>query len=287
MHAAQQFVFMDELHEAGAKQVLGKKIKSGGVAEGRAVLDLLARHPSTARFISTKLARRFVADEPPEELVQRMAATFLDSGGEIREVLLTMIRSEEFWSAETVDSKVKTPLEFMASLLRATDAELSDLPGLAPAESDAGMGGGMTGSSVRRRMPGALIALRDLGQPLYGAQPPTGFADSADAWVSTGALLQRFRVGFAVAADKLPGLHVEVVDPPRDQPIDEYLGQLGRELTGKTPSPATIETLQSQLDLPPEELEELGVPAHFTRSPEARARLALAWMAASSEFQRK
>jgi hypothetical protein len=105
--------------------------------------------------------------------------------------------------------------------------------------------------------------------------------------VSTGALLQRFRVGFAVAADKLPGVRVDVADAPRDQPTDEYLIELGRELTGKTLSPSTIEALQAQLDLPPAELEELGVPAHFASSPEARARLALAWMAASSEFQRK
>ena len=268
LHAGQGFVFMDELHERGAKQVLGTKIKSGGVTEGRAVLDLLAEHPATARFISTKLARRFVADEPPADLVERMAETFLDSGGEIREVMLTMIRSEEFWSAENVEAKVKTPLEFTVSLLRATDAELSDL-------------------SRRRKIPGALIALRDLGQPPYGAQPPTGYADSAEAWVSTGALLQRFRVGFAVAADKLPGVRVDVADAPRDQPSDEYLIELGRELTGKTLSPSTIEALQAQLDLPPDELEELGLPAHFAHSPEARSRLALAWIAASSEFQRK
>jgi hypothetical protein len=208
-----------------------------------------------------------------------------------------MIRSEEFWSSEAVGSKVKTPLEFTVSLLRATGAELADLPGLVipgarnelgalPARGS-GMSGSMGVASRPRRLPGALVALRDLGQPLYGAQPPTGYEDRAAAWVSTGALLQRFRFGFAVAADRLPGVQLDVPVPPRHQPTEAYLAELGRGLIGRLPSPVTLEAVQAQLELPPEELEELGLPPRFARSPEARSRLALAWMAASSEFQRK
>jgi uncharacterized protein (DUF1800 family) len=287
LQAGQQFVFVNEMHDGGTKQVLGTKIKKRGVEEGRAVLDLLARHPQTASFISTKLAQRFVADEPPPSLVSRMAETFLSTDGDVREVLLTMIRSEEFWSPDAVKSKVKTPLEFVASLLRATDAELGDLPGVRSTETRGQDDTTVSWTATGRQMPGALGALRDLGQPLYGAQPPTGFPDDAASWISTGALLQRFKVGFAVAADKLPGVRVPNFTTFKGGVTEEQLAEMGRVLLGSTPSTATLAALDHQLDLPPDELEALGVPARFASTPQARSRLALAWLVASPEFQRK
>jgi hypothetical protein len=218
-----------------------------------------------------------------------MTQRFLDSGGEIREVLLTMLRSEEFWSPEAVGAKVKTPLEFTVSLLRATDADLADLPGLevGTGEELLPMSAGIGAGGVSRGAPGLLLALRDLGQPLYGLQPPKGYDDRAQAWVSTGAMLQRFKIGFAVAVGKLPGVQVKLGSIPRHHSLESYLAELGRSLLGRTPSEETLKVLQAQLELPPVRMEQFGVPARFARSPEARSRLALAWLAASPEFQRK
>ena len=167
------FMFQPRMHDAGAKLVLGHTIKAGGGQhDGEQVLDILARHPSTARFISTKLARRFVSDTPPKALVDRAAKRFHETDGDIREVVRTIITSSEFFAAAAYRAKVKTPFEFVVSALRATGTDAaSGLPFMA--------------------------ALRDLGMPLYMCQPPTGYADRADAWVNTGALLAR--MNFAVS----------------------------------------------------------------------------------------
>lgn len=167
------FRFEPRIHDNGGKRVLGKSIRAGGGRrDGEIVLDMLAAHPSTARFIATKLARRFVADEPPASLVDRAAARFRQTGGDIREVVRTIVTSPEFFAAGAYRSKVKTPLEFVASAVRATGAE------------------------VRNGTP-LVQALRQLGMPPYMCQPPTGYSDKADAWVNTGALLNR--MNFAVA----------------------------------------------------------------------------------------
>jgi uncharacterized protein (DUF1800 family) len=167
------FRFEPRLHDDGEKVVLGRRLRAGGGRQdGEEVLDLLARHPSTARFIATKLARRFVSDTPPEALVARAARRFTETDGDLREVVRTIITSDEFFSAEAHRAKVKNPFELVASAARATGVD-----------------------PVR---PGQLDrALREMGMPLYGAQPPTGYADRAEAWVSSGALLSR--MDFAVA----------------------------------------------------------------------------------------
>ena len=171
------FVFEPRLHDVGEKLVLGHRIKSGGGKhDGEEVLDILAAHPSTARFIATKLARRFVSDTPPKPLIERAAKRFHDTNGDIREVVRTIVTSPEFFSAEAYRAKVKTPLEFVVSAVRATGLETaSGLP--------------------------LAAALRNLGMPLYMCQPPTGYADRADAWVNTGALLAR--MNFAVSLTTL------------------------------------------------------------------------------------
>jgi uncharacterized protein (DUF1800 family) len=178
------FTFDPRMHEPGTKIVLGHKIKTNGEKEGREVLHLLARHPSTAKFISTKLAMRFVSDNPPPALVDRMAQAFLKKDGDIREVLRTMFRSPEFWSADAYRAKVKTPLEFVVSAIRATGADVSEAQPL-----------------VRE--------LNTLGMPLYGMQPPTGYSMKAEAWVNSSALLGRMNFALALAAGKLKGVQLD------------------------------------------------------------------------------
>jgi uncharacterized protein (DUF1800 family) len=176
------FAFEPRMHDNGEKMVLGTKIKAGnGKKDGEQVLDLLARHPSTARFIATKLARRFVADDPPKPLVDRAAARFRDTDGDIREVVRTIITSPEFFDAAAYRAKVKTPFEFVVSAVRAS------------------------GADAVNAMP-LVQSMRDLGMPLYGCQPPTGYSDRAEAWVNTGALLNRMNFAVALSSGALRGV---------------------------------------------------------------------------------
>ena len=174
------FRFEPRIHDNGEKIVLGHRITAGGKQDGERVLDILAAHPSTARFIATKLARRFVADVPPQALVDRAAARFRETGGDIREVVRTIVTSPEFFAANAYRAKVKTPFEFVVSAIRATGI---DLTGALP----------------------VVQTLRDLGMPLYGCQPPTGYADRADAWVNTGALLGRMNFAVALTGGRMRG----------------------------------------------------------------------------------
>jgi uncharacterized protein (DUF1800 family) len=178
------FTFEERMHEPGDKQVLGHRIKPGGEKEGRQVLHILAHHPSTARFISTKLAMRFVSDDPPPALIDRMTQTFLKKNGDISEVLKTMFHSPEFWAPESYRAKVKTPLEFVVSAVRTSGAEVSDATPLAR-------------------------QLQNLGMPIYGMQPPTGYSMKADAWVNSSALLGRMNFALALAAGKVKGVQVD------------------------------------------------------------------------------
>ena len=148
------------------------------------MLHLLAHHPSTAKFICTKLAMRFVSDNPPPALVDRMAQTFLKKDGDIREVLKTMLDSPEFWAPDAYRAKVKTPLEFVVSAVRASGAEVTDAMPLAR-------------------------QLQNMGMPLYGMQPPTGYSMKADAWVNSSALLGRMNFALALTAGKLKGVQVD------------------------------------------------------------------------------
>jgi uncharacterized protein (DUF1800 family) len=188
------FRFEPRMHDVGEKNVLGRRIAAGGgKKDGDEVLALLARHPSTARFIATKLARRFIADEPPKSAVERAAKRFTDTDGDIREVVRSIVTSPEFFAAEAQRAKVKSPFEFVVSAVRAT--------------------GTVAGNGQ------ALVqAVRNLGMPLYGCQPPTGYADKAEAWVNSGALLNR--MNFAVSLTSLrqrgsgPLSRVGAQDPP-------------------------------------------------------------------------
>ena len=221
------FKFDDRLHDPDPKFVLGKKIHAGGMKDGEQVMELLSRHPSTAKFISTKLARRFVSDTPPDTLVQRMSQTFQSTDGDIRAVLKVMIYSPEFWSREAYRSKIKTPFELVVSAARSL------------------------GTDVGTPMPLVQWTGR-IGEPLYQCQPPTGYSDKADAWVNTGALLNRLNYSLALAANRVRGSHTDVAsllgensqDDPKSalhRAVQVFLGQV---------APATLETLEKQLDSP-------------------------------------
>ncbi len=176
-YQAGQFEFNERRHEPGSKTVLGRTIHEGGEKEGLEVLHMLATSPATAQFVSEKLAVRFVSDAPPQALVDRMAASFLKSNGDIKTVLRTMFQAPEFWSSEVYRAKVKTPEEFVISAVRASGAEVKN--------------------------PQALVqSLDKLGMPLYGMQTPNGYSWMKDGWVSTGALVSR--MNFCAGADRGP-----------------------------------------------------------------------------------
>ncbi|MFI5347286.1 MAG: DUF1800 domain-containing protein [Elusimicrobiota bacterium] len=163
-----QFVFRRRMHDPGAKVLLGEPYAWAGEAEGEKALDRLARHPATARFIALKLCRRFVSDDPPADLVDRVAKRFRETDGDLRETYKALFSDPEFWQRRFFRAKVKTPLEFTAGILRATGAEIRD-PEKVARNVDA------------------------LGMPLYRCEPPTGWPDRAEPWVSAGALVSRLR----------------------------------------------------------------------------------------------
>jgi uncharacterized protein (DUF1800 family) len=179
------FEFNDRVHDKGEKLVLGAPIPAGGGKEdGLKVLDILVHHPSTGRFISRKLAQRFVADDPPPALIERMAKTFREKDGDIREVMRTMLSSKEFWSRGAWRSKMKSPLEMIASAIRATGADVESAFILAG-------------------------QLQQLGEPLYRKIEPTGYSSANAEWTNTAALLARMNFALALAQNKAPGLKVD------------------------------------------------------------------------------
>ena len=230
------YAFEARRHTKGPKTVLATRIDAGGEGDGEAVLDLLAAHPSTATFIATKLARRFVADDPPPALLKRAAATFSSTRGDLRAVVRTIVTSPEFVSAEARRAKVKTPFEFAVSALRATRAEVTDA------------------SAVVQQ-------LRVLGMPLYFAQPPTGYADTADAWVNTGALVNRMNFAIDLTANRLPGVHIDLAALTGGADVDRAkLWASAHLLRGKAASEATSGTLARGTDLPSIAALALGSP---------------------------
>jgi uncharacterized protein (DUF1800 family) len=180
------FLYRPGLHDDGEKVVLGQKIlPGGGIADGERVLDILATHPSTARFIATKLARRFISDDPPPSVVDRAAAVFLKTDGSIRETLRAIVTSPEFFSTTAYRAKVRSPLEYVAAAMRALNAETDgDRP--------------------------VLDAIARMGQPLFGRITPDGYPDRADIWLSSGTIVARFNFASALATNRLKGTKVNV-----------------------------------------------------------------------------
>jgi uncharacterized protein (DUF1800 family) len=230
------FHFEPRMHDDGEKMVLGHRIKAGGGRkDGELVLDILAAHPSTARFIATKLARRFVADAPPAALVDRAAARFRETGGNIREVVRTIVTSPEFFAPGAYRAKVKTPFEFVASAVRATSAEVRTSAASPPRERSEPAKrrarervGESEGRSPSDQIDAQLLVqtLRTLGMPPYGCQPPTGYADRADAWVNTGALLNRMNFAVSLTGGRMHGVRTspaENLETARDTLVDQVL----------------------------------------------------------------
>lgn len=180
------FLFTPNRHDKGEKTVLGKHFAAnGGYEEGVELLELLAHHPATAKFISTKLATRFVSDTPPASLVKKMAKTFTSENGNIKQVLITMLSAPEFWDAKVLRQKTKSPFELAISAVRALDADV--------------------------QQPYQLFNwIARMGQRIYYYQAPTGFPDRGEYWINTGALLNRMNFGLALTSGRIPGVSVNL-----------------------------------------------------------------------------
>jgi uncharacterized protein (DUF1800 family) len=255
------FTYKARLHEPGEKVVLGHKIKEGGENEGMQVLAILAHHPSTARFVCTELAQRFVSDDPPRSLIDAMSKTFLKTDGDIRAVLETMLRSPEFWAPEAYRARVKTPFEFVVSSLRATQVGITDPQPL-------------------------LATLNKMGMPLYGSQPPTGYSTKADVWVNSAALLDRMNFALALVTNRLPGTSFDLAQLLQDTPVtdaDPYQVQLKLEQT-LVPggiSKQTHQTIEERI-VTPQALAQVEDPGHA-----ANVNVIAGLLLGSPEFQRK
>jgi uncharacterized protein (DUF1800 family) len=204
------YKFNARLHDPGQKVVLGHVIKAGGGEhDGEQVLDILARQPATARFIATALVRRFVSDTPPPALVDRVADKFTRTDGDLREVTRVILTSPEFLGPAAYGAKTKTPLEFIVSSIRATGATMESAAPL-----------------VRE--------MRELGMPLYFCQPPTGYKDTADAWVNTGALVGRMNFALDLANGKAGRIAVSGQDALAGGGLTALLGRGLSESTQST-----------------------------------------------------
>jgi uncharacterized protein (DUF1800 family) len=180
------FLFVPTRHDNGEKMVLGKRFAAnGGYEEGVELLTMLAHHPSTAKFIAKKLAARFVSDQPSPKLVDAMARTFSKTDGDIRQVMITMVSSPEFWSKEALREKTKSPFELAISAVRGLDAQINQ--------------------------PYQLFTwINKMGQKMYYYQAPTGFPDRGQYWINTGSLLNRMNFGLALASGRIPGVKVNL-----------------------------------------------------------------------------
>lgn len=272
--SANEFTFLERRHEPGPKQVLGVTIQENGEQEGMQVLHMLATSPATAHFISQKLAERFVSDRPDPKLVDKMAASFTKSHGEIKAVLKTMFDAPEFWAKSNEGAKFKTPEEFVVSAVRATGAEVSD--------------------------PLSLVqAMNTLGMPLYGAQPPTGYKGDQETWLNTAALVSRMNFGIKLG-HSMPG--VTVGNPATGGTDDESKEQaLEMALLGRPAGEGTRKTVLAQFrdtglqehaekgfaagdEVPMSRKREMGEPASKLDDHTANM---IGLLVGSPEFQRR
>jgi uncharacterized protein (DUF1800 family) len=258
-----RFVFRPATHDPGDKRVLGHVVRAGGQRDGEQVLDLLAAHPATARFVAGKLVRRFVADDPPPALVERVAAAYRDTGGDVRSMLRVIVASPEFRAPEAAGAKIKKPSELVASAARAVGAAVDADGALALARAAA-----------------------EIGEGFYESAPPTGYPDRAEAWVNPGALLARLNFALALVENRLPGVRTDLArlvgDADRDRP-DVVLERLVASILHGRAGAGTRAVLTAQLGLP--EITRL------TSDDRGPARTDVAKLAAlvlgSPEFQRR
>jgi len=254
------FRYNDRAHEPGPKYILGRKISEHGEKEGEEMLDVLAHHPSTAKFISRKLAMRFVSDNPPQSLVNRMAETFEKKDGDIREVLRTMFHSPEFWEADAYRAKMKTPFEFVVSAVRAS------------------------GADVQNALP-LVQTLNRMGMQLYGMQPPTGYSMKAEAWVNSSALLNRMNFALALGSGHLQGTSLDpqaLIHGPAPANAEDALATLEQGILAGDVSQQTHSVIEKQLADPKISRRKLDDP---TQPPNYGAIAGL--IMGSPEFQRR
>ncbi len=272
-------------HEPGPKFVMGVLIKDNGEREGLQVLHLLATSPKTAQFISTKLAVRFVSDDPPQAMVDRMAKTFLSTRGDIRQVLATMINSPEFFSPANYRAKIKTPQDFVVSAVRASGAEVTS--------------------------PGALVnVIADLGMPIYGMQTPNGYSMKAAPWNNTSSLIERMNFALALSSNRVAGVttdwpmvlgeHQATLTPAEKEDLLEH------KLLQLSVSDKTRQTILSQISTDASQQvaslrqvavkdrrrDPLALPGRLQPNPsligiDSEAALAAGLLFGSPEFQRR
>jgi uncharacterized protein (DUF1800 family) len=214
-----EFVFAPFMHDSGEKTVLGIKIPAGGgEQDGLKVIDILARHPSTARFISLGLARHFVADNPPQSLVDRMALTFTKTDGDLRAVMETMFRSPEFFSEGAWEARIKSPLDMAAGTIRAMAGEVTDAWTL-------------------------VQKISDMGEALYAKTEPTGYPDVTETWLSTAGIMVRMNFAASIASGQVPGVKV---DASRWKGMDN--AAIARALLGREASKQTLDAIGTGLE---------------------------------------
>lgn len=256
------FLFSPEKHDQGRKLVLGQEIASnGGLSDGERVLQILSEHPSTANFISRALCRRFVSDDPPEALVRRVAATFLETSGDLRRVVRTILSSPEFLSSSVYGGKIKSPLELTVSSIRALDGQIVVDDVARPRR-------GRNAENARHDLIGLLA---EMGQNLFRCAPPTGYSEDSRRWLGSGALLARIRFVLALARNEISRVNYP----------SKILG------TPDTPSEALADMLErSILRFPPsEKLSAIVRKAAARVPPEWRGKIILALLLGSPEFQ--
>ncbi|MCA1623967.1 MAG: DUF1800 domain-containing protein, partial [Acidobacteria bacterium] len=222
------FYFNERAHDQGEKIVLGQKVNEGGMKDGLKVLDVLVNHPSTAKFIARKLAVKFVSDNPSEALVKRVADAFRNSKGDIKTTLRALFTDKEFFAPENYRAKIKTPFELMVSAIRTVGADTN-------------------GNAVQ-------AMLVKMGEPLYGFQAPTGYPDTAEDWVNTGALLERMNFAIALASNRIPGTRVNLTKfeaKDKSQILDKAIANV---LDGEV-SPNTKQTLLKKINEPLPEIK--------------------------------
>ena len=217
------FYFNERAHDKGEKVVLGQKINEGGMKDGLKVIDILVNNPATAKFIARKLAVKFVSDNPSEALVNRVADAFHNSKGDIKQTLRALFTDKEFYAPENYRAKIKTPFELMVSAIRTVSADTN-------------------GGQIQ-----AMLA--KMGEPLYGFQAPTGYPDTAEDWVNTGALIERLNFAIALASNRIPGTRVNLSKfdaKDKSQILDQTIAAV---LDGEI-APNTKQTLLKQINAP-------------------------------------
>ena len=231
------FVFNEWAHDYGTKVVLGQRFPAEhGMDEGLALLHLLAHHPSTMRHVSAKLCARLVRDDPPDGCVDAGVHAWEKSDGDIREVVRAIVMSPDFWAPANRAAKVKTPLEFVVSAVRAVGATPDTTPALAQ-----------------------LVAR--LGQPLFGQQPPTGYPETQESWVNSGALLQRMNVALGIASGRVPGAlaNLDLVAPATASG-ESLVAAVNRSVLNGAASENTLRTLRDQTrDLPGDQARVMAI----------------------------